>query len=517
MEGGFERPQDGFVQVLCRLEPGGTVFSGTYMITETNVGPFSLDLNTGALSVTVDLDFETQTFYSFTVSCNSTSDPTLSDAAAVEITIESVNEFLPDITSGPVILVLFTETTEVGSIIVSRRSGEGIRQYSVSDEDDGPHGNLTFTFSENNPTDEMHFNLNFITGDLTLRERIDVDSVGGGLVNFGLIITVCDSFPPRPDCPNLQLNFLVSAGNDNIPRFSQSSYSIQTPESTELNTTFFVVECTDADVGVGVVEGIEFQNVTDPQMWTLNTDGALKLNRQLDFETTQRYEFTLRCYDTDGLQDIVPVTVNVLPVNDIPPVFNIAEYSFTASRLSPLGDERVGQVTATDADQVVGNSITYSIQGDGNFAINPDDGVITVSDYIFNFEGSSFELTVIASDGMFQATASVEITIEGPLSIAEVIIIAISGIVLLVIICICGCCCCYHFFPKWVQKLMHGVSIQGLKGFLFRGGGGGGRSISPKSLSRFYATQVYYRNNSSLVTMSMKALKCITLSVIAQY
>ena len=460
VEEGFVRPQDGFIEVLCRLEPGGTVFSGTYTITETNVGPFSLNSTTGALSVTADLDFETETFYSFTVSCISSSDPTLSDTAEVEITIESVNEFLPVVTSSSQILVLFTETTEVGSIIVSRQSDEGIRQYSVSDGDDGPHGNLTFTFSsENDPTDEMHFNLNFLTGVLTLRERIDVDSMGGGSDTFGLTITICDSFPPRPDCPNLLINFLVSADNDNTPRFSESSYIIETPESTELNTTFFVVECTDADVGVGVVEGIEFQNVTDPQMWTLNSDGALKLNRQLDFETTQRYEFTLRCYDTGDEDDTVPVTVNVLPVNDIPPVFNITEYSFTASRLSPLGDERVGQVTATDADQVVGNSITYSIQGDGNFAIDPDDGVITVSDYIFNFEGSSFELTVIASDGMFQATASVEITVEGLLSIAEVIIIAISGIVLLVIICICGCCCCYHFFPNWVVKYVTVVCV----------------------------------------------------------
>ena len=452
VEGGFERPQDGFIQVLCRVEPGGTVFSGTYIITETNVGPFSLNSTTGALSVTADLDFETQTFYSFTVSCISSSNPTLSDTAEVEITIESVNEFLPVISPSSV-LVVFDETQEIGSIIVSNGAGEGIRQYSVSDDDDGPHGNVTFTFNEeNDPSDEMHFNLNFLTGDLTLRESIDVDSEAGDFVTFDLRIIACDSFPPRDQCPNLQLNFLVSAGNDNIPRFSQSSYSIQTPESTELNTTFFVVECTDADVGVGVVEGIEFQNVTDPQMWTLNTDGALKLNRQLDFETTQKYEFTLRCYDTGGLQDIVPVTVNVLPANDLPPVFNITEYSFTASRLSPLGDERVGQVTATDADQVVGNSITYSIQGDGNFAIDPDDGVITVSDYIFNFEGSSFEFTVIASDGMFRTTASVEITVEGLLSIAEVIIIAISCVVLLVIICICGCCCCYHKCP-WVQRL----------------------------------------------------------------
>ena len=448
MEGGFGRPPDGFVQVLCRLEPGGTVFSGTYINTETNIGPFSLDPNTGALSVTADLDFETQTFYSFNISCISATDPNLSDTAAVEITIEPVNEFLPVIIPSSILLG-FTETVEVGSIIVS----QDIRQYSASDGDDGPHGNLTFTFGDDNdPTDEMHFNLNFLTGDLTLRESIDVDSVDGNFVIFGLIIVACDSFPPRTDCPNLQINFFVSADNDNIPQFLQSSYSIHTPESTPLNTTLSVVECTDADVGIGAFEGIEFQNVTDPQMWTLNTDGALKLNRQLDFETTQRYEFTLRCYDTGGLQDIVPVTVNVLPVNDLPPAFNITEYSFTASRLSPLGDERVGQVTATDADQVVGNSITYFIQGNGNFAIDPDNGVITVSDYIFNFEGSSFEFTVIASDGMFRTTASVEITVEGLLSIAEVIIIAISCVVLLVIICICGCCCCYHKCP-WVQRL----------------------------------------------------------------
>ena len=456
MDEGFLRPPDGFVQVLCRLEPGGAPFNGTYMITGPNAGPFSLDPITGALSATEDLDYETQIFYSFDVSCISSTDPTVSNTAVVEITIESVNEFLPAITSSSVLFVTFDETREVGSIIVSRQPGEGFAQYSVNDDDDGPHGNVTFTFDDvNDPTKEMHFNLNFLTGELTLRETIDIDSVGVGFKIFGLTITTCDSFPPTANCPNLQLNFHITAGNDNIPRFSQSSYSIQTPESTPLNTTFSVVECTDADVGAGEFVSIGFQNVTDPQTWTIVSDGDLQLIRQLDFETTQRYEFTLRCIDTGGLQDTATVTVNVLPVNDVPPVFEVTEYSFTASRLSPLGNERVGQVTATDADLVVGNSITYSLIGDGNFAIDPDDGVITVSDYIFNFEGSSFELTVIASDGEFQATASVDIAVEGLLSIAEVIIITISGVVLIVIICICGCCCCYmyHWRPKWMQKL----------------------------------------------------------------
>ena len=449
--GGFERPPDGFVQVACIDLENGTALDATYMITDTNVGPFSLNPSTGALSVTADLDFETETFYSFSITCISTSDTNLNDMATIEITIESVNEFEPQITSG--LSVIFTEEEDVGALIVSHRPGEGIRQYSVSDGDDGPHGNITFTFADDNdPTDVMYFNLDLLTGDVTLRERVDVDSVPGDLTTLRITITACDSFPPEAVCPNLAIVFIVFAANDNQPRFSQNAYTISSPESTPLNTTLFNVECTDADVGVGEFQGIEFQSVTDLQMWSLSTDGALKLNRQLDFETTQRYNFTLLCLDDGGLQDIVPVTVNVLPVNDIPPVFNITEYIFTASRLSPPGDDEIGQITATDADLVIGNAITYSIQGDGNFAIDPNDGIITVSDYIFNFEGSSFELTVTASDGVFQATASVEVTVEGLLSIPEIIIIAISGAVLIVIICIFACCCCYHLFPNWVVK-----------------------------------------------------------------
>ena len=449
--GGFERPPDGFVEVACIDVDTGTTLDVTYMITDTNAGPFSLNPNTGALSVTADLDFETETFYSFSITCISTSDTNLNDSATIEITIESVNEFEPVITSG--ITVIFTEEEDVGALIVSNRPGEGIRQYSVSDGDDGPDGNITFTFAQaNDPTEEMHFNLDFLTGDVTLRERVDVDSVPENIVNLAITITACDRFPPEIDCPNLLLNILVFEANDNQPRFSQNAYTISSPESTPLNTTLFNVECTDADVGAGEFQEIRFQSVTDLQMWNLSPDGALKLNRQLDYETTQRHNFTLLCLDDGGQQDTVSVTVNVLPVNDIPPEFNITQYTFTASRLSPPGDDEIGQVTATDADIVIGNVITYSIQGNGNFAIDPNDGNITVSDYIFNFEGSSFELTVIASDRVFQATASVEVTVEGLLSIPEIIIIAISGAVLIVIICIFACCCCYHLFPNWVVK-----------------------------------------------------------------
>ena len=548
--GGFERPPDGFVQVACIDADTGTALDATYTITDTNVGPFSLNPGTGALSVTTDLDYETETFYSLNVICISASDLDLNNTVVVEITIESVNEFEPLITS--ILTVVFTEEEDVGALIVSHRPGEGFRQFSVSDGDDGPHGNVTFTFSDDNdPTDVMYFNLDLLTGDVTLRERVDVDSVPGDLITLRITITACDSFPSESDCPNLAIVFIVFAANDNQPHFSQPSYVISLHPLTPINATVLVAECTDADVGVGMFQGIEFESVSDPEMWMINnTDGTLKLNMQLDSEIT-RYEFTLRCFDTDGIQDIVsvvmnvqpviiqfsqssyeatfsestpihatlfvaectstymgvgvfqeiefqsvtdpemwslnnmngtlqlnrhfdyenaqkyqfslrcfdtygiqatvPVTVNVLPVNDNPPVFNKRRYSFTASRLSPPGDEEVGQVVATDADLVIGNIITYSISDSDNFAIDQNDGsgVITVSDYIFTFEGSTFELIVYASDGVFQATASVEVTVEGLLSIPEIIIIAISGAVLIVIICIFACCCCCRWFPKY--------------------------------------------------------------------
>ena len=155
---------------------------------------------------------------------------------------------------------------------------------------------------------------------------------------------------------------------------------------------------------------------------------------------------TLRCYDTGGRVDFATVTVNVLPVNDAKPVFNQTSYTFTVNRITtPSNDLAIGMVTAVDRD--LNGRITYSLEDNENFRIT-NDGRILLIDYILVLEGNSFNLTVTAHDGEFNATSLVHITVTGLLSVPEIVLVGLAGVILLVLVVIIGCCVTYCCFKR---------------------------------------------------------------------
>ena len=135
--------------------------------------------------------------------------------------------------------------------------------------------------------------------------------------------------------------------------------------------------------------------------------------------------------------------ITVRPVNDEPPRFELTFYSFAVNRISASGVD-IGQVEATDDDQDVGGEITYSIlNGDiTNFGVKQD-GMVYLKDYIFVSEGNSFYLEVIASDGQFNSTTDVFISVSGVLSVPEIVITA-TAVAVLIVVVICSICCFWY-------------------------------------------------------------------------
>ena len=455
--GGYPRPAEGFVAVRCIDSTGvPTSEDVTYNIVDSNPAPFLLNATTGRLSVTADLDYETMTSYNFAVACANISDPNIRGMGMVRIDILPVNEFEPVIMPRSFGTIRLFENTPVGTTILSTEPGS-MRQYSVTDRDDGPDGNITFTLSQASPDNTENarfFDLNFFNGALVLRQRLDVDNVPNAFDQVTLRITACDEYPPDEDCPNILVTMFVFSSNDNSPQFSSDTYEASYPESIPVGTPIITAVCTDSDKGAGEFAGIEIYQPAS-ELWRLpnTTSGTVLLNMSLDYETAQMHEFTLRCYDTGGRVDFATVTVNVLPVNVLPvndakPVFNQMSYAFTVNRITtPSNDLAIGMVRAVDRD--LNGRITYSLEDNENFRIT-NDGRILLIDYILVLEGNSFNLTVTAHDGEFNATSLVRITVTGLLSAPEIIVlVGLAGVilfVLVVIICCCVTCCC---FKRW--------------------------------------------------------------------
>ena len=231
-------------------------------------------------------------------------------------------------------------------------------------------------------------------------------------------------------------------------------------EDVDVGSVIATSMCSDQDRGIGEYEGIDIMNVVPSEARDLfqidsspDGNGDLILEGSLDYELTRSYNITLRCFDNqrNPSEDTAHVYITVRPVNDEPPRFELTFYSFAVNRISASGVD-IGQVVATDGDQDVGGEITYSIlQGDDtNFGVRPD-GTVYLKDFVFAFEGESFDLVVMASDGEFNSTTDVNIIVSGFLSIPEMVIIVLSALVfifIIIIVVVIVCACCYGCLRK---------------------------------------------------------------------
>ena len=353
-----------------------------------------------------------------------------------------------------VVTVFTRENAPQGTILVSTQPG-GQRQYSVTDRDDGPDGIITYTLTNTSDSLDGLFTVNPENGALLLARELDVDNIPTASDFLTVRITVCDTEPPRDECPNLPVTIIVQSAADNEPMFSENQYTVALFEDTPRGSIIATSMCSDQDSGIGAYGGIDIVTINPSSaedLFRVNSSqdgksgiGDLILQEQLDFEAARLYNITLRCFDNqfNPSQDIAQVVIIVRPVNDEPPVFEHIFYSFAVNRISASGVD-IGQVVANDNDQEIGGEISYSIlSGDtANFGVHLD-GMVYLKDFVFAFEGDSFDLVVMASDGEFNTTTDVRITVSGSiLSIPDIAIVAAAVLVFIAIIVAIFCCCC---------------------------------------------------------------------------
>ena len=405
----FPRPAPGFLTIRCS-DPDSNVGDITYAISpDSNPAPFILNTATGNVSVTQDLDYETQTSYSFTVMCFDNGSPNLTASALVDIIVNSVNEYPPVVVKRPGTIVI-SESTAVNTLVASADPDAPLSErykYSASDQDAGPDGNVTYTLPDD--PDARFFMVDLITGNVTLREVIDVDTriTGGSFEQLLFSITVCDRVPPVEECPNFEMRVLVFTVNEFQPKFSQQNYTVSFPESTLPGTTVVVATCTDGDVGNGAFSGIDFVASQDTFSIDIGT-GAVITTTTLDYETAQSYGFELRCTDTGGNEDRAVVRVEVIAENDNQPQFDPSSYEFPVSRTTPTNRYFIGSVVARDADIGPGGILQFTIDANGYFDITGD-GNIELFSSVLSYSDSNISFNVHVSDGSNTDTAAVVI------------------------------------------------------------------------------------------------------------
>ena len=389
----------------------------TILSVETMHGPFVIDPTSGVLTTSMTLDYETRTSYTFMAVCANSSDESDSATTTVRIQILPVNEYRPMIHENSISQDV-NESIPVNTIIIST-DNNGIKEFTVTDQDASPDGIVTFSFRNLTSSPNVpHFSLNRTSGALVVSQNLDVDTLNGVTDTIRFEIIACDEDPPVPECPRLNVSISITATNDNSPQFSQDITlpRIFPDTTTEVGTVLLTAICTDADRGVGEFASIIFDSVTpgNRQIWNLDTQtGALTLAQSLDYDTARTYRLNLRCIDTGSPPRSATATITIDVERNEPPVFATDRYNVTFSQEAEVGSV-IAQVSCSDNKKQVASYEIFNPSAEVNetFRVN-NNGELTLIGSLDVCEQSRYELTILCLDGVDQtASATVEIDVD---------------------------------------------------------------------------------------------------------
>uniref|UniRef100_UPI0035B2446B cadherin domain-containing protein n=1 Tax=Zoogloea sp. TaxID=49181 RepID=UPI0035B2446B len=360
---------------------------------------FAINSSTGALSFATAPDYEAPTdaggnnVYDVTVQA---SDGALSSTKAIAVTVTSVNDNTPVITSSATASVA-ENTTAVMTVTAT----------------DADLPAQTLTYSIVGGADAAKFTINSSTGALSFATAPDYEAPTDSGANNVYDVTVQATDGTLSSTKAIAVT--VTAVNDSTPVITSGA----TASVAENTTAVMTVTATDADLPAQTLT-YSIVGGADAAKFAINAStGALSFATAPDYEAptdaggNNVYDVTVQA--TDGaLSSTKAIAVTVTAVNDNTPVITSGATANVAENTTA-----VMTVTATDADQPA-QTLTYSIVGGADaakFTINSSTGALsfaTAPDYEAPTDSGAnnvYDVTVQASDGTLSSTKAITVTV----------------------------------------------------------------------------------------------------------
>ena len=144
------------------------------------------------------------------------------------------------------------------------------------------------------------------------------------------------------------------------------------------------------------------------------TTGVVRVANNLDFETVKNYSLEILAIDKETTFNTGTATlvIEVMDVNDNTPICTSSLYTGTVAEDDGNGTE-VADVDCTDNDaSATFNTLKYSITSTSpEFAIDEDNGKITIAQALDAEVNTSYTLTLQATDGSLSETVTVSVTV----------------------------------------------------------------------------------------------------------
>ncbi|XP_066128853.1 protocadherin gamma-A6 isoform X4 [Saccopteryx bilineata] len=389
-------------------------------VTEKISKIFCLNVFTGEISTSANLDYEDASFYELDVEARDR--PGLQDRAKVLITVLDVNDNVPEV----------VVTSGSKSIAESAPPGTVIALFQVYDRDSGLNGLVTCSISRNLPFEleksiDNYYRL--LTNTVLDREQIAL---------YNITVTATDKgVPPLSTKTVISLN--VADTNDNPPSFPHSSYSIYVPENNPRGASIFSVTAHDPDSGENAqvaysLDADTIQGVPLSSYVSINSDtGVLYALHSFDYEQFRDLQLRVTAHDSGDppLSSNVSLSLYVLDQNDNAPEIlypTIPTDGSTGVELAPRSAEPgylVTKVVAVDRDSGQNAWLSYRLlkaSEPGLFAVGLHTGEVRTARALLDRDALKQSLVVAVQDhGQPPLSATVTLTVAVADSIPDVL------------------------------------------------------------------------------------------------
>ncbi|KAI9525478.1 long-chain fatty acid transporter fat1 [Dissostichus eleginoides] len=372
-----------------------------YSIESGNVAnSFAIDPVLGTIKVSKELDRNSNNQFELTVKASDNGNLSLSTTTTVNIAVTVSDNAAPR----------FTEKEFSAEVSESVNPGSFVSLVTADSQ-----SSVFYQLKGGNINNAFDINPN--SGVIVTQKALDYETTS----QYKLIIQGTNMAGLSN---NATLLIHLKDENDNAPIFVQKEFKGLISESAPINSvvlthvnTPFVIRASDADCDRNAMLIYQIVEPFAHNYFAIDSStGAVRITTPLDYEQRSVFQFTVQVHDL-GMprlfaETAANVTIEVIDINDCPPVFSQELYETTVKVPTYKGVEVI-KVNATDSDSGPNSKLLFSIS-EGNigdkFKIDPITGIISIQNV--TQLRSRYELKVRVSDGRFAAVATIKINVK---------------------------------------------------------------------------------------------------------
>uniref|UniRef100_A0A674I3G3 Cadherin domain-containing protein n=1 Tax=Terrapene triunguis TaxID=2587831 RepID=A0A674I3G3_9SAUR len=338
---------------------------------------FSLDKDTGVITLIARLDFETTQRYTLTVIARDGGGE--ETTGRVRINVLDINDNVPT----------FQKESYLGALRENEPSVTQVVRLRAADEDSSPNNQITYSIVQASAfRSSFDISVSEGYGVISVTRPLDYEQVSNGVIY--LTVMAKDAGVPSLNS-TVPITVEVFDENDNPPTFSRPSYVITVMEDIMAGATVLFLNATDLDRSREYGQESIIYSLEGSSHFRINArSGEITTTSLLDREAKSEYILIVRAVDGgvghNQKTGIATVNITLLDINDNYPMWKDDPYFINLVEMTPP-DSDVTTVVAIDPDLAENGSLVYSIRPPNKFySLNSTTGKIRTTGVVLDRE-----------------------------------------------------------------------------------------------------------------------------------